>query len=70
MLEITQSEALEALKESDPMGRIKYSIVNKTPDMLGKLGVFTVTMWDGDFFEAPDVMFERKNGKVQVYSGV
>jgi hypothetical protein len=69
MLDITQGEALEALQESDPMGLLNYSIVNKTPDRLGKLGVFLVTMWDGDFFEANEVLFERRNGKVKVYSG-
>jgi hypothetical protein len=68
MLEITQSEALEALQASDPTGRVKYSIVNKIPDRLGRLGIFTVNMWDGEFFESPDVMFERKNGKVKIYS--
>jgi hypothetical protein len=51
------------------MGLLKYSIVNDTADRLGKLGLFTVTMWDGDFFEAYDVLFERKNGKVRVYGG-
>lgn len=70
MLDITQSEALEALKETDPLGRVKYSIVNQTPDKLTeKIGVFFVTMWEGDFFDSSDVMFTRKNGKVKVYSG-
>jgi hypothetical protein len=69
LLDITQGEALEALNETDPLGRVKYSIVNQTPDKLTeKIGIFFVNMWEGEFFDTSEVMFERKNGKVKVYS--
>jgi hypothetical protein len=36
---------------------------------LGPVSVFFVRVWDGEDVDFKDVMFHRKNGKVQVYCG-
>lgn len=66
MLEITQSEAQQALDALED-GRTKFSIQGK-PDKLCNVVVYNVRIWDGEDVNWEDVMFIRKNGKVQVYT--
>lgn len=65
---ITQGEALEALNQVSRDDHEKFSIIGE-PDHLGPVSVFFVRVWDGEDVDFKDVMFHRKNGKVQVYRG-
>ena len=67
---ITQSEALEALKEVSHDGREDFSIVGEPDHLVGPVSVFFVRVWDGEFVDFKDVLFYRdEEGKVKVYNG-
>ena len=66
---ITQREALEALNEVSRDDREKFSIVGGPDHLVDQVSVFFVRVWDGEFVDFRDVMFDRENGKVKVYNG-
>lgn len=65
---ITQSEAVQALNQVSRNEYETFSIEGK-PDYLGPVTVFFVRVWNGEDVEWRDVMFHRRQGKVQVYAG-
>lgn len=67
MKNITQSEALEALKQVSRNDRETFSIEGKPDHLLSSVSVFFVRVWDGENVDWHDVMFKRTKGKVSVY---
>jgi len=67
LLDISRSDAVEALHKHYPLRQVQFDIEGEMDKLTDNLFVAFVKVWSGEYVSRMDTMFTTKNGKVEVY---